>query len=64
MLECTGIGVSVTVISWHDADGIIALQEWGMLSLYHSEASKLHRKILPCDPHVLPCDSQVCPVTA
>ena len=30
----------------------MALQEWGILSHYHLEASKEHRKILPCAPVV------------
>ena len=45
------------VTSQADANGIMALQELGILSYYHSEARKQHRKILPCNPHVLPCDS-------
>ena len=53
MLECTGIGISIMVTSQHDANSIVALQEWGIPSYYHSEASKQQRKILPCDSFVL-----------
>ena len=52
ILGYTGIGVSVMMTSCHDANSIIALQKWGIMSYYHSEASKQHRKILPCVPGV------------
>ena len=55
----TDISVSFTLTPQCDANGVMALQEWGILSCYHSEAKKQHRKILPCAPHVLPCDSLV-----
>ena len=74
LLWCTGIGFRVMMTSQWDANGIMALQEWEIPSYCHSEASKQHRKILPCaiqvflvfpcKPHVHPCDSQEFPVTA
>ena len=53
MLEWTGISISVMATSQHDVKIVVGLQEWEIMSYYHSEASKQHRKILPCDSVVL-----------
>ena len=52
---CTGIGIRVMMMSQHDADGIMELQKWEILSYCYSEASKQHRKILPCVPLQTTC---------
>ena len=41
MLGYTSIAVSVTVASWHDTDSVMASQEWGILSYYHTEAKNI-----------------------
>ena len=58
-------GVCYTMVHWHwsqvmimsgcDANDIMALQEWEILPYCYSEASKQHRKILPCVPLQTTC---------
>ena len=43
ILWCTGNDVRVMMMSWHDTDGIVALQKWEIMWYSYSEASNIKR---------------------